>query len=117
MIRHLAELFALLLCFAVGVGVLAVGGVALLWIWSPTAYEEEEAREDEYRRVEEAGVAIAYLQSNDSLSMRRLEATDGDLRRAVRRDIAKVLVANRPYIPRPYNWATREPMVWSDAKG
>jgi hypothetical protein len=33
MIRHLAELGALFMCFAVGVGLVAVSGLCLLWIW------------------------------------------------------------------------------------
>lgn len=53
MIRHLAELFALFLCFAVGVGLLAAFVIGLLMIWRPEF--TTTAREKEYRRVESAG--------------------------------------------------------------
>lgn len=97
MIRHLAELSALLLCFVVGVGLLAALGIGLLVIWHPEF--TTTAGEDEYRRVENAGMA----------SIRPYD--DPQLQWEVHRNFA--LMAARKIEPHPYNWATREPMVWT----
>lgn len=92
MIRHLAELSALLLCFAVGVGILTALVIGLLMIWRPEF--TTTAGEDEYRRVESEGRAPLSdtwmgfpVEYNDALPV-------------------GVIVIKQP---RPYNWATREP--------
>lgn len=84
MIRHLVELGAWFLCFAVGVGLLAALGIGLLLIWSKRP-AEDSTLEDEYRRVEGRGAFNAPVQPHEAMAS--LE-------------------------PHPYNWATREPMVW-----
>jgi hypothetical protein len=90
MIRHVAELGALLLCFAVGVGLLAAFFVGLVWIWrSP-----ESAIEDEYRQVENTGLEPPLLKMHTEIT-------------------ALPFDAYVPALSRPYNWATREPMIWN----
>lgn len=101
MTRHLAELGALLLCFAVGVGLLAAFFVGLAWIWrSP-----DSAIEDEYRRVESAAWADAEAES-----MAELKAGNSLLFSHVDDVVAHLAYMSSRH---PYNWATREPMVWT----
>lgn len=45
MIRHLVELSALLLCFVVGVGLVAAFVIGLLWIWDASLSAQHENRE------------------------------------------------------------------------
>lgn len=97
MIRHLAELSALLLCFAVGIGLIGAFVIGLLMIWRPEF--TITAGEDEYRRVEEAGMSFPVWDHP------QVEA---------QRDFARAALS---YEPHPYNWATREPMVWSVPRG
>lgn len=93
MIRHLAELSALLLCFAVGVGLIAAFIVGLIMIWRPEF--TTTAGEDEYRRVENVGLTWRPLMQ-------------------VRAEITALpFDAYVSFAPRPYDWATREPMVWT----
>lgn len=96
MIRHLAELSALFLCFAVGVGLLAAFGIGLLLIWGKRP-AENSTLEDEYRRVENDG-------SGGGRPLSRASGSDPTCD-------APWVGAARTF--RPYNWATREPMVWT----
>lgn len=93
MIRHLAELGVLLLLAAVGVGLVAAFIIGLLGIWAKVA-DEPDAIHEEYRRVEEAG---AFLSESALHERRWLESAN-----------AQIIAS-----PRPYNWATREPMIWA----
>lgn len=91
-IRHLAELSAFVLLFTVGIGLMAAFVIGLLLIWKPTP--SASAVEDAYRRVEDEGRSTVWgipVEYDDRLP-------------------ESVIVING----RPYNWATREPMVWSE---
>lgn len=116
MIRHLAELAALLLCFAVGVGLFAVVGIVLLMIWHPEF--TITAGEDEYRRVENKGTVIpvsppACICVEDGWGYDLFDPLAATPCPVHSPEYFEVAITS----PRPYNWATREPMVWSDAKG
>jgi hypothetical protein len=104
MIRHLAELGALLLCFAVGVGLVAAFFVGLAWIWrSP-----DSAIEDEYRRVESKGT-MPIMEDRAWLEDWELEET-----LLLAEELGFPYSSYVPSALRPYNWATREPMVWTE---
>ncbi len=76
-------------------GLVAAFFVGLAAIWrSP-----DSAIEDEYRRVENAGTTLPETWMGFPVEY------DEALPEGI-------IVIQRP---RPYNWATREPMVWSDS--
>lgn len=104
-LQHVAELGVFLLLAAVGVGLFAALIIGLLLIWGKVG-DEPDAIHEEYRQVEEAGAAIPPLAREEIQHWLQLPQT--------RTTIARVAgeFALHPQ-PRPYNWATREPMVWT----
>lgn len=89
MIHRLLELGTLLMLG--GIGLLLVAGfvIGLLKIWRPE-FGVISPSENEYRRVESAG-AFPQVTSVHSPEYQEVGETS----------------------PRPYNWATREPMIWT----
>jgi hypothetical protein len=71
MIRHLFELVTLLLLFGVGIGLLVTFGIGLLLIWQPV-FKHSQA-EEEYRRVENAGLRRLPPGAGEILEQRWLE--------------------------------------------
>lgn len=102
-LQRLAELGICLLLAFVGVGLLVAFIIGLLLIWDRIG-EEPAAIHEEYRRVEEAGIHMKTGVRDVALVVR---ASGNDLTR----DDPWVGAA-RTF--RPYNWATREPMVWTE---
>jgi hypothetical protein len=103
MIRHIAELGTLLLLAFVGVGLFTMFIIGLLGIWAKVA-DEPDAIHEEYKRVEEAGRRLPSewmgfpVEFDESLP-------------------ENVIVIKYSLATRPYNWATREPMVWGMHRG
>jgi len=106
MIRHLAELGVLLLLAAVGVGLSAAFIIGLLGIWAKVA-DEPDAIHEEYRRVETQGLVPVM---DDRTWLEDWEHEEVALLAA---ELGFPYSTYVPSAPRPYNWATREPMVWA----